>query len=165
MTNKNFSITRTLRAPKELVFEAFSTARALTEWWGPIQAPIDVISLDFRPGGTFHYRMNGAQVNYGVMRYKEIDKPNSITWINSFANEKGETIKPPFEGLDFPKEVLNKLTLEEKDGITTLTITSEPMNASEHEVNVFHSITESIQEGFSGTLDQLEQYLAAVQQS
>jgi hypothetical protein len=28
------------------------------------------------------------------MRYKEIDNPNSITWINSFANEKGETIKP-----------------------------------------------------------------------
>lgn len=162
-TNKKFSITRTFKAPKQLVFDAFSNAEALAEWWGPVGMTIDVIRLDFRPGGIFHYKMTGEHSSYGVMRYKEIDNPNSITWINSFANEKGETIKPPFEGLDFPEEVLNKVTLDEKNGITTLIITSEPFNASEKEIGVFHSITESMTQGFGGTMDQLERYLTTVQ--
>src|SRR3989344_8828821 len=131
-TKQKLSITKTLNASKQMVFEAFSNAEALAKWWGPIEAPIDVMKLDFRVGGIFHYKMNGHQVNYGIMNYKEIDKPNSITWINSFANEKGEIIKPPFvqkdssgEGMDVPREILCKITLTEKDGVTTLLLQSE----------------------------------------
>ena len=119
-TKQKLSITKKLNASKQMVFEAFSNAEALTKWWGPVEAPIDVIKLDFKVGGVFHYKMNGHQVNYGIMNYKEIDKPNSIIWINSFANEKGEIIKPPFEGLDVPREILCKITLSEKDGVTNL---------------------------------------------
>jgi len=162
-TNKTFSLSRTFKAPKELVFRAFSSAEALGKWWGPVEAPIDVISLDFRPGGIFHYRMKGEQINYGIFRYREIDPPNSITWINSFANEKGETIKPPFEDFDIPREILHRITLTEKDGITTLALTAEPLNASENEISTFIAITESMEQGYGGTFDQLEKYLKGIQ--
>lgn len=161
-TNNSFSQTRTFEAPRQLVFEAFSKAEALAKWWGPVEAPIDVISLDFRPGGKFHYRMNGAEVNYGVMNYKEIDEPNSITWINSFADEKGNIIKPPFEGLDFPKEMLVKISLSETNGITTLVLHSEPINATESEISTFNAFTESMEQGFGGTFEQLKKYLEDV---
>ncbi|MES2774433.1 MAG: SRPBCC domain-containing protein [Bacteroidota bacterium] len=161
--NQQFTITRTFEAPMELVFQAFATEAALAEWWGPVAAPIDVISLDFRPGGKFHYRMNGAQVHYGIFRYTEITRPDTITWINSFADEKGEIIKPPFEGLDIPREILNKITLTEVNGITTLKLVSEPNNASENEIDTFYAITDSMQKGFGGTLDQLEKYLQKMQ--
>jgi len=96
-TMQEFSITRQFEAPRELVFDAFSNAEALAKWWGPVEAPIEVIHLDFRPNGRFHYKMNGAQVSYGLFRYLSIDAPNSLAWINSFANEQGEIIKPPLK--------------------------------------------------------------------
>jgi uncharacterized protein YndB with AHSA1/START domain len=76
--NQQLVITRTFEASKVDVFNAFATPEALAEWWGPVEAPIDVISLDFRAGGKFHYRMNGAMVYYGVFRYQQIDSPDKI---------------------------------------------------------------------------------------
>ena len=162
-TKQEFSIARAFNAPKELVFQAFSTAEALGEWWGPVEAPIDVIKLDFNVGGIFHYKMKGKHISYGVFRFKEIDEPNSITWINSFADENGEIIKPPFKDFDLTKEILNKITLDEKDGVTTLTLVSIPINASENEIATFNAITESMQQGYGGTLNQLDNYLKKIQ--
>ncbi len=164
-SHPSFSLSRTFRAPKELVFEAFANEAALAKWWGPVEAPIDVISLDFRPGGTFHYKMKGQQVNYGIFHYREIRRPDSITWVNSFANEKGEIIRPPFEGMDVPKEMLVRISLSEKDGITTLDLFSEPINASASEASTFRGMTDSMRQGFGGTMSQLESYLEALQAS
>lgn len=157
--NQQLVITRTFEAAKADVFNAFATPEALAEWWGPVEAPIDVISLDFKAGGKFHYRMNGAMVYYGVFRYQQIESPDKIVWINSFANEAGEVIKAPFPGLDFPLEVLNTLTLQEENGHTTLTLVSEPWNATDSEKSAFNLIHENMQQGFGGTLNQLEAYL------
>jgi len=55
--------------------------------------------------------------------------------------------------------VLNTLTLEEENGLTTLTLVSEPWNATESEKSAFNSIYENMQQGFGGTLNQLEAYL------
>lgn len=154
-----FTITRTLAASKQRVFDAFSNADALAQWWGPVEAPIDVVSLDFRPGGIFHYRMNGPQVSYGIFRYIAIDAPNRIEWVNSFANEKAEIIKAPFPGIDFPKEMLVTIHLTETDGVTTLLLTSSPLNATENETKTFVSMNNSMQQGFGGTFGQLENYL------
>jgi uncharacterized protein YndB with AHSA1/START domain len=158
-TDQKFIVTRKFNAPKKKVFQAFATSEALAKWWGPVEAPIDVIKLDFRPKGIFHYKMKGAQINYGIFRYLEIDEPNRIIWINSFANEKGEIIKPPFAGVDLPKEMLISITLDEKNGVTELTLISEPINASEKEIETFYAIAENMQQGFAGTLNQLENYL------
>jgi uncharacterized protein YndB with AHSA1/START domain len=160
---QSFSLTRTFNATKEMVFDAFANASALAQWWGPVEAPIEVISLDFRPEGIFHYKMKGSHISYGIFRYKEIDRPDRIIWINSFADEKGTIIKPPFEGLDLPKEILNDITLTEENGITTLHLRSEPFNASEAEINCFNSITESMEQGFGGTFKQLADYLHSIQ--
>lgn len=154
-----FTITRTLAASKQTVFDAFSNADALAQWWGPVEAPIDVVSLDFRPGGIFHYRMKGPQVSYGIFRYIDINEPDSIEWVNSFANEKAEIIKAPFEGIDFPKEMLVTIHLTETDGITTLLLTSQPLNATENETSTFVAMTSSMEQGFGGTFRQLENYL------
>lgn len=159
MSQQEFTLTKTLNAKREMVFDAFARAEALAQWWGPVEAPIDVISLDFRPGGIFHYRMNGAQTSYGIFRYESIERPMHISWINSFADEAGAIIKPPFPGFDLPKEILNSITFTEDNGITTLQLVSKPINASESEIACFHSIKESMEQGFGGTLGQLETYL------
>ncbi|RYG01887.1 MAG: SRPBCC domain-containing protein [Chitinophagaceae bacterium] len=158
---KQFTHQRTFNASRDRVFAAFKTAEALAKWWGPAGAPIDVISLEFKPGGHFHYRMNGTQIHYGIFHFKSINEPDSITWVNSFADEKGNIIKPPFEGIDIPKEMLNQIEFMERDGRTTLSLTSEPVNADESEINTFNAMHDSFKMGFTGTLDQLEEYLAS----
>jgi uncharacterized protein YndB with AHSA1/START domain len=163
MSQQEFILTKTFNAPKEMVFDAFASAEALAQWWGPVEAPIDVLRLDFRPEGIFHYRMKGTHLSYGIFRYKKIERPNNITWINSFADENGAIIKPPFKDFDLPKEILNSITLTEVDGITTLVLKSEPINASESEIDCFNSITESMEQGFGGTFSQLADYLDKIQ--
>lgn len=157
--NSKFSIVRKFNASIDAVFQSFTNANALAKWWGPVEAPIEMISFDCKVGGVFHYKMNGEQVSYGVFKYVEIEAPHTIAWINSFANEHGEIIKPPFEGMDIPREILNKLSLEEQDGVTTLTLISEPINASEAEIETFIAIKESMEQGYGGTFGQLENYL------
>ncbi len=154
-----FSLTKVFKASKEEVFDAFSSAQAMEKWWGPVEAPIDVISFDFRPGGIFHYRMNGEVLTYGVFKFLEINRPHSLIWINSFANEEAEIIKPPFDGLDIPKEILNRVDLTEKEGYTTLSLSSEPVNASPEEIKTFDSIRSSMETGFGGTFNQLHKFL------
>lgn len=158
-TKNKFSIVREYKATKTEVFEAFASAEALAQWWGPIEAPIDVIHLDFKPNGIFHYRMKGNPVTYGIFKYINIDRPNTISWINSFADENGRVIKPPFEGMDIPKEILNTISLEENNGRTVLSLVAEPVNAAENEIETFNSIIDSMEQGYGGTLGQLEEYL------
>ncbi len=162
-TKEQFSITRKLNAPKAVVFKAFSNAEALAKWWGPTGMSIDVLQLDFRPKGIFHYSMKvGDAVRYGIFHYVTIEEPDRIEWINSFANETGEIIAAPFPGLVFPKEVMNIMTLTEEDGITTLHLTGYPINANEEEENTYYSMFAGMNQGFTGTLDQLEAYLKMV---
>jgi uncharacterized protein YndB with AHSA1/START domain len=104
----------------------------------------------------------GDTVRYGVFHYVTIEEPSKIEWINSFADEKGEIIQAPFPGLVFPKEVMNILTLTEADGITTLHLTGYPINANEEEENTYYSMFASMNAGFTGTLNQLEEYLSEV---
>jgi uncharacterized protein YndB with AHSA1/START domain len=157
---EQFSITRTFKASKQQVFDAFANAEALAKWWGPANMAIDVVKLDFRPQGIFHYSMQMSDtVRYGVFHYVAIEEPNKIEWINSFANEAGEIIQAPFPGFVFPKEVMNILTLTEADGVTTLHLTGYPINASEEEENTYYSMFASMNAGFTGTLNQLEEYL------
>ena len=152
-------MTRTFNAEKQRVFDAFASAEALAAWWGPVEAPIDVISLDFRPGGHFHYKMKGAQINYGIFKYVRIEAPDHISWINSFADAEGNITKPPFEGLDIPREIKNTITLTEHAGVTTLELLSEPVHASAAENETFEAIKGSMEKGFGGTLDQLAAYV------
>ena len=161
--SNTFSITRNFQAPIHLVFDAFSNAGALEKWWGPIEAPIEVIKLDFRPDGIFHFKMQGEHSSYGLFKYKEISRPNTLSWISSFADETGKIIRPPFDGIEVPREILNEVRLTENNGITTLTLISYPVNAGKDEIETFNAIMESMKEGYGGTFDQLLEYLNAVQ--
>ena len=80
---EQFSITRTFKASKQQVFDAFANAEALTKWWGPAKMPIDVLQLDFRPQGIFHYSMKAGEVlRYGVFHYVTIEEPNRKRKLN-----------------------------------------------------------------------------------
>ncbi|MFC5468093.1 SRPBCC domain-containing protein [Cohnella suwonensis] len=156
-----FVISRTFNAPRDLVFKAWSEAEHLQHWWGPKGLAISVATLDFRPGGTFHYCMKAPDGNemWGKFVYREIVPAEKIVFVNSFSDPEGNIVRPPFL-LTFPLEVLNVLTFDEQDGKTTLTLRGGPINATEDELKLYESMHDSMQQGFTGTFDQLEEHLA-----
>jgi uncharacterized protein YndB with AHSA1/START domain len=60
----------------------------------------------------------------------------------------------------WPLEILNTLTLTERDGKTTLTLRGGPINASEEELRTFATGVSGMRQGFAGTFKQLDRYLA-----
>lgn len=152
------TLSRTLDAPRDLVFRAWTEPERLARWWGPKGFGISVVRLDLRPGGIFHYRMTppgGGSPMHGRFVYREVRAPDRLVFVTSFADEKGEIARAPFFGGTFPLEILNVLTLAERDGRTALSMTGVPINASAQERATFIGAFESMQKGWGGTLDQL----------
>jgi len=157
---KKFSITRQFKAPKEAVFNAFSQAEALAQWWGPVGMPLQVVHFEFKPKGRFHYKLEGnGQVMWGLFVYGNIARPDLIEFVSSFSDEAGNICKSPFP-IDFPFEIFNQLTLVENAGLTTLTLQGHPINATPEQEATYYGMTDSMQQGFGGTFDQLETYLS-----
>lgn len=155
-------LTRSLDAPRELVFKAWTEPEHLAKWWGPAGMEVRVLRFDLRPGGIFHYSMrpkDGAEM-YGRMAYRDIAAPERIIWVNSFADAEGNVTMPPyFAAGQFPLEIYNVLTLTEQAGKTTLTLRGRPINASKSQEEFYQSMFPSMEKGFGGTFDQLTEYL------
>ena len=62
MANRNpessFQIKRTLAAPREKVFSAFTDPEAIKKWWGPSEGfEIPSAEIDLRVGGAYRIGM------------------------------------------------------------------------------------------------------------
>ncbi|MGC1903036.1 MAG: SRPBCC family protein [Candidatus Acidiferrum sp.] len=154
-------ITWTFDAPRDLVFSMWSDANHLRRWWGPKGCTIGFCNMDFRPGGQLLYnlrKVDGTEM-WGKFVYREILPPERIVFVNSFSDPKGNTTRAAFNA-KWPLEVLNTLTLSEQFGLTRLTLLGVPLNATEEEWDVFENMLMSLHQGFSGTFEQLNEYLA-----
>jgi uncharacterized protein YndB with AHSA1/START domain len=154
-------ITRYFDAPRELVWKAFTESDRLSQWWGPKGFTLLVRTLDFRPGGVYHYSMRSpdGHIMWGKFIYREIQAPERLVFVNFFSDEEGNIVRSPFSPT-WPLEILNTLTLHESDGITIVTLRGGPVNATAEERETFWKAQESTRQGFAGTFDQLAQYLA-----
>jgi uncharacterized protein YndB with AHSA1/START domain len=161
---QEFTFSRTFDAPRERVWHAWTNAEALAQWWGPKNATIRVLKLEFRPGGMFHYTMafQPGHEMYGRFIYREIVAPERIVFVNSFSDAEGGITRAPFPQLKnlWPLEVLNVVTFNEHGGKTMIALRGAPINATEEERQVFAANTASMRQGFGGTFDQLADFLA-----
>ena len=164
MSNPEFKLARTFDAPLSLVWDVYSQEKHLRNWWGPKGFEWVSGRLDFRPGGIFHYGMRAptGDIMWGKFNYREIVPMKKIVFTNSFSDEAGMTTRAPFAE-SFPLEVMNTILFTERDGKTTLDMTGTPFNASEDENAFFQSMFPSMNQGFTGTLNQLEDYLKGAQ--
>lgn len=157
---QEFLITRIFDAPRDLVWKAYTEAERLMHWWGPQGFAMRVATLDLRPGGVFHYCVeSGGNTIWGMFVYHEIVTPELLVFTSSFADPEGGIVRSPFSPT-WPLEIMNWLTFSEYDGRTTLTMRGGPHEATAEEQAAFAAAHDSLQQGFKGTLDQLEAYLA-----
>lgn len=162
-----FKITRTVNAPRDLVFKVWTDLDHLKHWWGPKGLTWMSGKLDLRPGGMFHYSMSipsptgapSGDVMWGRFVFREIVRPSKLVWVNSFSDPKGGLTRHPMAP-DWPLEMLITVLFTEKDGKTTLDLSNTPINATADECKVFFAGFKSMEQGFGGTFEQLTEYLA-----
>ena len=157
-----FVISRVFDAPRDLVWKALTEPERMKQWWGPKGFTVFVSNMDFRVGGTYLYGMTSptGEPMWGKMRYREIDAPHRIVFINSFSDEAGGTTRHPMAPT-WPLEMLSTFTFEEQPGgKTRFTVRWTPYNATDEEQKAFDAGHESMRGGWGGTLDRFAAYLA-----
>src|SRR3954470_23562341 len=105
--DREILISRLINAPRELVFEAFTEVRHLSQWWGPDGFSTTTRAFAFRVGGDWDFVMHGPDgTDYQEwISFTEIVPPERIALLH------GET-------RDDPNAFASVLTFA-SDGATT----------------------------------------------
>ena len=103
-------ITRTVRAPRALVWQACTDPLHIDRWWGPSGFVNRTISMEVRVGGHWKYTMTGpdGKVWPNLITYREV-RPMDL-----LAYDHGDW--------DDPRQFEGSLTFEEADGGTLVTL-------------------------------------------
>ncbi len=160
-TEKEFVLSRLLKAPRELVFACFTEPEHMKQWWGPKGFKVIAANMELRPGGFYHYGMqapDGSKM-WGKFVYREIEKPSRIVLVNSFSDEAGGITRHPMAP-SWPLQMLSTFLFDTEGDGTRLTIKWVPLNPTGEERATFEGGFASMNQGWSGTFEQLEAYLA-----
>jgi uncharacterized protein YndB with AHSA1/START domain len=159
-TKSQFIISRTFNAPLDRVWKAWTEPEQMAEWWGPKGFSADVKTLDLKPGGLFHYRMESPQGQemWGRMLFREIVPKEKLVFINSFSDPEGGLTRHPLAP-EWPLLMHTTISFTEADGKTTVTVEWEPYEASAAECETFDKGRDSMQAGWTGTFEKLEDHL------
>lgn len=156
-----FTTSRTLNATRDKVWKAYTDAAELKKWFGPKGFAMSEARMDLRAGGMFHYCLQAPDGTpmWGKWVFNEIDAPKKITVVTTFSDKDGNTMRHPFAA-DWPLETIGTTLFTEQNGKTTLTVEWEPLNPTQAEQAIFDAAHTGMTQGWAGTFDQLEEYLA-----
>lgn len=109
---KQIEVTRTFNVPIEMVWKLWTDAELVKRWWGPKHYTSPVAKIDFRVGGKSIVSMlapkeMGGQEHYSVWEYVKIIQLQTIEYIHSLSDNKGNKVNPTDVGMppDFPRDV------------------------------------------------------------
>ena len=79
---REIAFTRLLDAPRELVFDVFTSPEHVKNWWGPNGFTSTIHEMDVRPGGVWRLVMHGPDGrdyhNYSV--FVEVKRPERLVF-------------------------------------------------------------------------------------
>lgn len=111
ISNRDLVITRTINGSARMVFEAFTKAELLKQWWVPKSTGMTLRSCetDVRVGGGYRlvYNLDAAEPMAFYGRYLEVIPYSRLVWTNDEGNDGG---------------AVTTVTFEETDGKTRLTM-------------------------------------------
>lgn len=138
------TMSRFIRAPREKVFDAFTTQAGLAAWMGPRGMQVRLSMADARVGGAWHVEMrarDGSVLQVGG-QYTELQRPSRLAYTWQWEGESN-----PMPGVQTRIEV----TLSERDGGTELSMTHSGFPAT--------AARESHNRGWTSTFNRLNDFL------
>jgi uncharacterized protein YndB with AHSA1/START domain/dihydrofolate reductase len=110
-SDREIVVSCTIDGPRRLVYEAFTSARHLSQWWGPNGFSTTTRAFEFRPGGVWDFIMHspdGADLPNWI-EWREIVPPERIVYLHG-------------EGDDDPRAFVSTVTLVERGPVTEVTM-------------------------------------------
>lgn len=148
-TDREIEIARDFRAPRQLVFDAFTKPELVRQWLlGPEGWTMPVCEIDLRVGGAYRYVWHKEGVKDMGMggEFREIDSPARLV-----ATEK-------FDDSWYPGEALNTTVFVEDGAITRtkITVLYESREARDT------AMRSGMEQGMAAGYNRLEQLLLAM---
>lgn len=148
--NNTIYINREFAAHIELVWQAWTTAELLNQWWAPKPYHIETKSLELKVGGMWLYAMVSPQGEkmWCKADYKAIETNKLLSWLDAFCDENGNenTIKP---------RSLWTNNFTETNGTTTVNMVLEHDKLEDIE----QMIEMGFKDGLTMALENLDQYI------
>ena len=148
---RSVTITRIFKAPRDLVWRAWTDHAMLKEWWGPEEFTAPVVRGDVKPGGEVHIIMRGPKGSPWdmdlpmVMRYREIVPGKKLVFENEPLGPNGERL---IEGL-------TTVTFEDHPDGTKIVMTTDAKALTEQAL----AMIDGMNQGWSQTFDKLARYV------
>ncbi len=156
-----FIITRRLAAPIERVFAAWAEPEQMVQWSGPPGAKVEIVEGEMAEGHSTISRSTSEQMPemYTLALWREIAPHSRIAWEQSFCDEQGNKIMPPFFDA-WPLTLLTTVDFAAKDGETEITLRWTPIEYSEKALAEFVRQMAGMKQGWGGSFDKLDAFLA-----
>lgn len=147
-------VERSFNAPRELVFEAFSSPSHLESWWGPAGWKTEIRTFEFEPGGTWHYKMTCVDKDqgdyygmesWGKSTFIDIDPTERIVYTDAFSDADGH-VNP-----DMPVMTITNEFIDIPGGTLFISRSEFPNEEALQQVVDMGAV-----EGFSSQLDRLD---------
>ena len=150
---KTVFINREFDAELSLVWDAFTKAEILDQWWAPKPWSSKTKVMNLEPGGRRFYAMVSpeGQERWSIQKYTAISPKTNFKFLNAFADENEN---PELPGSEWD------LNFSEENGTTKVSITiyNESLERLERMIEM------GFKEGFMTTLKNLEGLLATLLQ-
>lgn len=140
---RQFTLNRTLRAPRTLVFRAFVEPERMKLWWAPQGFRMLSCALDLREGGAWRMRIQSEEtgaVQTEVGTYREIREPERLVFTHAWVRSNGTLTLP----------TVVTVTFAERDGATEVAFNQADF--------VTQEACRSHEDGWSSSLAQLTDY-------
>lgn len=121
----SLTIIQMFNAQLDIVWNFWTVAERVKQWWGPKDFTCPVAKIDFRVGGKYLNCMRGPDGKdyWSTGFYKEIIPMKKIVATDSFADKLGNIVPASFYGMKgFPLELEVALMFEEQNGKTKMTL-------------------------------------------
>ncbi|HOW00049.1 MAG TPA: SRPBCC domain-containing protein [Rhodoglobus sp.] len=143
---ESFTITRTLAAPPELVWDVWTKPEHFAVWFGTeaVEVPLDSVTLDVRVGGKLAAIMNipgGPTINWEG-EYTEVDRPRRLAF--TLSDNPDEYAGVPIVA-----------TFTPVDGGTEVSLTQDRGDFSDEQV-------QATIDGYNSFYDSMERVLATI---
>lgn len=136
-TPQPFTIHQAFKAAPARVFRAWTDPDEISRWFVPVEgwsAPIDRISVDARPGGTWRVTMvdDTGEAYPAVFHYREVSEPNRLVFTT------GALDQDPND----PGIATATVSFEPRDGGTEMTYQGVSQDPNQEEVGGWKAMFE-----------------------
>lgn len=152
----DIQIERRFNAPRTLVWQVYTQAEHLAQWWGPTGWTVPTCTVDLRVGGEWRYHMRGPideqgtmMDSFGLAVYHEVVPVERLVYEDFFADSAWT------RNLDLPSSVTT-LTFTEEGGATLVKFVTHYATQADRDT----VIEMGMEAGITQTLDHAEKLLA-----